>query len=283
MTSLDLGVNVPIKHIQRRQPANSELSSNNHPTKKHPDKLIINCLHCGKIFDFRGKPRDKVLHTCDFCYNAFGTTPSLLPPDVASLALKDRLVEYDKESAKRTTVYDDQSDYFEIDANAWLDDEEREALKARAAVEAELKEERKRQIRVTFDLMGRAVIMDKGGEDGEGGEGKNDGNGREDLLNRVSVGGGNYSKKEEGCGNISNSRQSSGKMIPSTVLGGHDTTFTYKKKNNDEVVLEKGGENMGIIMMKKKKKKKKKGDGNNSSNGVEGLGVISRVQYEEED
>ncbi len=33
---------------------------------------------------------------------------------------QDRLVEYDRESAKRTTVYDDQADFFEIDANAWL-------------------------------------------------------------------------------------------------------------------------------------------------------------------
>jgi len=274
MTSLYLGVNVPIKHIQRRQPANSEQSSNNHLKQKLPDKLIINCLHCGKIFDFRGKTKDKVLDTCDFCYNAFGTTPSLIPPDVASLALRDRLVEYDKESAKRTTVYDDQSDYFEIDANAWLDDEEREALKVRAAIEAELKEEMKRQFRVTFDLMGRTVIMDKEGEDGEGGQGKNDGNGSGDLLNRVLVGGGNYSKKEEGCGNISNNRQSSDKMIPSNVLGGHDTKFTYKKKKNDEVV-EKGGGKIGM--------KKKKGAGNSSSSGVKGLGVMSRVQYDEED
>jgi hypothetical protein len=41
----------------------------------------------------------------------------------AAVAFKDRLVEYDRNSAKRTTVIDDQSDYFEIDANAWLTDE----------------------------------------------------------------------------------------------------------------------------------------------------------------
>ena len=38
----------------------------------------------------------------------------------AAVALRDRLVEYDRQSAKRTTVLDDQSDFFEIDANAWL-------------------------------------------------------------------------------------------------------------------------------------------------------------------
>ena len=34
--------------------------------------------------------------------------------------LQDRLVEYDRNAAKRTAVIDDQSDFFEIDSNAWL-------------------------------------------------------------------------------------------------------------------------------------------------------------------
>lgn len=42
-----------------------------------------------------------------------------------AVAFKDRLVEYDRNSAKRTVVIDDQSDYFEIDTNAWLTDEVR--------------------------------------------------------------------------------------------------------------------------------------------------------------
>lgn len=39
----------------------------------------------------------------------------------AAVAFKDRLVEYDRDSARRTHVIDDQSDFFEIDTNAWLD------------------------------------------------------------------------------------------------------------------------------------------------------------------
>ena len=35
-------------------------------------------------------------------------------------AFKDRMVGYDRESAKRTQVLDDQSDYFDVDSNAWL-------------------------------------------------------------------------------------------------------------------------------------------------------------------
>lgn len=32
-------------------------------------------------------------------------------------------MEYDRDAAKRTSVIDDQSDYFEIDTNSWLTDE----------------------------------------------------------------------------------------------------------------------------------------------------------------
>lgn len=32
-------------------------------------------------------------------------------------------MDYDRNASKRTTVVDDQSDFFEIDSNAWLSDE----------------------------------------------------------------------------------------------------------------------------------------------------------------
>ena len=37
-------------------------------------------------------------------------------------------VDYDRNAAKRTNVIDDQSDFFEIDSNAWLSDVVRGAL-----------------------------------------------------------------------------------------------------------------------------------------------------------
>ena len=37
-------------------------------------------------------------------------------------------VDYDRNAAKRTNVIDDQSDFFEIDSNAWLSDEVCEPL-----------------------------------------------------------------------------------------------------------------------------------------------------------
>ena len=42
------------------------------------------------------------------------------PLNVSKPALQ---VDFDRNAAKRTSVIDDQSDFFEIDANAWLSDE----------------------------------------------------------------------------------------------------------------------------------------------------------------
>lgn len=79
----------------------------------------------------------------------------------AAVALKDRLVEYDRESAKRTTVYDDQADFFEIDANAWLTEEERAVLRQREREMAEAEEARRKRVTVSIDLLGRKVVMEE--------------------------------------------------------------------------------------------------------------------------
>jgi hypothetical protein len=59
-----------------------------------------------------------------------GSSSSGPPGDAAdadatakAVAFKDRLVEYDRHAQKRTTVIDDQSDFFEIETNAWLTEE----------------------------------------------------------------------------------------------------------------------------------------------------------------
>jgi hypothetical protein len=78
---------------------------------------------------------------------------------VAAIAAKDRLVHFDQTSAKRTTVIDDQSEWYEIDGNAWLDETERAELKRQAKEMAEAEEEAKRKARTTWtlDLVGRKV------------------------------------------------------------------------------------------------------------------------------
>lgn len=64
-----------------------------------------------------------------------GSSSSGPPGDAAAadatakaVAFKDRLVEYDRHAQKRTTVIDDQSDFFEIETNAWLTEEVRSPL-----------------------------------------------------------------------------------------------------------------------------------------------------------
>ena len=49
--------------------------------------------------------------------------PLLSEAEAAAEAYAKRLVDYDRNSAARTTVYDDQSDYYEIDSNNWLSKE----------------------------------------------------------------------------------------------------------------------------------------------------------------
>ncbi len=57
-----------------------------------------------------------------------------------------------------SAVLDDQSDYFEIDANAWLTDEERAGLRQRRILEEEAEAAvRSRRGTITIDLLGRKV------------------------------------------------------------------------------------------------------------------------------
>ena len=87
----------------------------------------------------------------------------------AAVAAKDRLVHFDQTSAKRTTVIDDQSEWYEIDGNAWLDETEREELKRQAKEMAEAEEEAKRKARTTWtlDLVGRKVVAPATEDDAE--------------------------------------------------------------------------------------------------------------------
>ena len=75
-----------------------------------------------------------------------------------ALAHKEKLLEYDKSSARRTKVIDDESDYFASDTNQWLSKSEREALRKK---EEKLREKRfasRREMKVTLDFAGRKVI-----------------------------------------------------------------------------------------------------------------------------
>lgn len=89
-------------------------------------RLVSNCLSCGKIVcEQEGEG------PCSFCgalvlregstYAGLheGAVP-LSEAEAVAEAYAKRLVEYDRNSAARTTVIDDQSDYYEIEGNSWL-------------------------------------------------------------------------------------------------------------------------------------------------------------------
>ncbi|GAB2269971.1 hypothetical protein Dimus_004887 [Dionaea muscipula] len=128
-------------------------------------RLVSNCLSCGKIVcEQEGEG------PCSFCGSLVlkegstyaGLDQSAVAPisdaEVAAEAYAKRLVDYDRNSAARTTVIDDQSDYYD-EGNSWLSMEEKELLKKKQE-ELELAEAAKRnKVVVSFDLVGRKVMF----------------------------------------------------------------------------------------------------------------------------
>ncbi|CAN1262692.1 Activating signal cointegrator 1 [Linum perenne] len=126
-------------------------------------KLVSNCLSCGKIVcEQEGEG------PCLFCgalvlkegssYAGLeGITAPVSDAEAAAEAYAKRLVDYDRDAASRTTVIDDQSDYYEIEGNSWLSKEEKELLtKKQEEIEAAERAKRNKVV-VTFDLVGRKV------------------------------------------------------------------------------------------------------------------------------
>eukprot|EP01028_Stygiella_incarcerata_P014145 TRINITY_DN911_c0_g1_i2.p1 TRINITY_DN911_c0_g1~~TRINITY_DN911_c0_g1_i2.p1 ORF type:complete len:487 (+),score=153.23 TRINITY_DN911_c0_g1_i2:157-1617(+) len=101
--------------------------------RKHA--LIGNCLHCGRVVcEQEGKG------PCLFCGEWVGMTEeefaSLDPRAKEAMQHRDKLLEFDRTSKKRTHVFDDHSDYFELSRTCWATEKER------AIAEKVLQEER---------------------------------------------------------------------------------------------------------------------------------------------
>ncbi|XP_042496110.1 activating signal cointegrator 1 [Macadamia integrifolia] len=130
-------------------------------------KLVSNCLSCGKIVcEQEGEG------PCNFCGALVlreGSTYAGLENAVVPLsdaeaeaeAYAKRLVEYDRNAAARTTVIDDQSDYYEFEGNSWLSKEEKDLLKKKQQEIDEAESARRSKVVVTFDLVGRKILMNK--------------------------------------------------------------------------------------------------------------------------
>ncbi|XP_068638758.1 uncharacterized protein [Aristolochia californica] len=128
--------------------------------------LVSNCMSCGKIVcEQEGEG------PCSFCgalvlgegSTYAGLEDTLVPlsdAEVVAEAFTKRLVDYDRNSAARTTVIDDQSDYYELEGNSWLSPEEKELLKQKKEELEEADRARRKKVIMTFDLVGRKVLMD---------------------------------------------------------------------------------------------------------------------------
>ncbi|XP_069480781.1 activating signal cointegrator 1 isoform X2 [Ambystoma mexicanum] len=74
---------------------------------------------------------------------------------------KDKLLEFDKTSARRTRVIDDESDYFATDSNQWLSKQEREALRKREKELQDIRHASRLSRKITFDFAGRQIVEDQ--------------------------------------------------------------------------------------------------------------------------
>ncbi|KAL6655591.1 hypothetical protein ACP70R_006417 [Stipagrostis hirtigluma subsp. patula] len=131
--------------------------------------LVSNCLSCGKIVcEQEGEG------PCSFCgalvlkegSTYAGLSDVGLPlseAEAAAEAYAKRLVDYDRNAAARTKVYDDQSDYYEMEGNSWLSSKEKLDLRKQQEHAQEAADKQKGKVIVTFDLVGRKVILNKDG------------------------------------------------------------------------------------------------------------------------
>ncbi|XP_077375096.1 activating signal cointegrator 1 isoform X1 [Festucalex cinctus] len=71
---------------------------------------------------------------------------------------KDKLLEYDQTSVKRTQVLDDESDYFATESNQWLSPAERDKLRKKEEELRELRHASRKDRKITLDFAGRQVL-----------------------------------------------------------------------------------------------------------------------------
>lgn len=137
------------------------------PCQARQHRLVSNCLSCGKIVcEQEGEG------PCSFCGalvlkegSTYAGLEESMPPisdaEFAAEAYAKRLVDYDRNSAARTTVIDDQSDYYEIEGNSWLSNEEKQLLRKKQEETEEAELAKRNKVVVTFDLVGRKVILNR--------------------------------------------------------------------------------------------------------------------------
>lgn len=107
-------------------------------------KPLTNCLYCGRI-----SCADEGYDFCSFCGYL---VEEVQPPEGESNSEatkawqhKERLLRYDRDSAQRTLVLDDQADYYSNQTSSWLTDDEQVDAEFQDAEERSNLHERKKQ------------------------------------------------------------------------------------------------------------------------------------------
>lgn len=70
--------------------------------------------------------------------------------------VKDKLMKFDREHAKRTEVRDTQSDYYT--SNNWLSEEEKTEAEKKEKLRIESKKRSNRPVNISIDLVGRRIV-----------------------------------------------------------------------------------------------------------------------------
>mmetsp|Transcript_9831 Transcript_9831/g.15763 ORF Transcript_9831/g.15763 Transcript_9831/m.15763 type:complete len:355 (+) Transcript_9831:75-1139(+) len=90
-------------------------------------KPLANCLRCGRI-SCEVEGINDYCHFCGYWIGDYSSTIATTGDEKMDSALKhkERLLEFDKTSAARTHIHDDQEDYFVTSTNMWATKEEQE-------------------------------------------------------------------------------------------------------------------------------------------------------------
>jgi len=140
---------------------------------RHP--CVANCIGCGRIYCAEEVAVVTSQSPCFFCKEVLVYSPrskedverggQANASAIRAYALKDKLLVFDKENAKRTTVRDAQADYYENDT--WLSATEKAALDEKERLRRERRRPTNRKTKMTFDFAGRRVLTFTAADDEE--------------------------------------------------------------------------------------------------------------------
>ncbi len=131
--------------------------------------VLSNCLHCGKI-----NCKEEGYGPCLFCGNelifddldkiAFDKTDEEIASLQKAVEKAKKLVQFDRESQKRTKVFDESTDWYLEAQNPWLSQSAREQAKKQEKIFRKQRELEKRKIHLTVDFFGRTIVESSDGK-----------------------------------------------------------------------------------------------------------------------